>query len=137
MHVLFIATPDLSYISGSSLSLRYTADALSRRGVSCTVLCQKAPPRADFDRVVYRELEMPLDYQIITQTRPRSEDLFECTRVLCEAAMRAVRPDIVHAIYGTFTGLAGAIAAALGQLPLAISSFGRDVADGALADGRY
>jgi len=137
MHIVFVATPDLSYISGSSLSLRYTVEALSRRGVNSTVLCQKAPPQGAYPRVEYRELDMPLDYQIITDTHPTNADLFECTRLLCEAAINTSDADLVHAIYGTFTGLAGAISAALGEVPLAISSFGRDVAHGAAADDRY
>lgn len=137
MHIVFIATPDLSYISGSSLSLRYTVEALSRRGVRSTVLCQKAPPQSAYPRVEYHELDMPLDYQIITDTRPSDAELFECTRLLCEAAIRTSDADLVHAIYGTFTGLAGAVSAALSEVPLAISSFGRDVAHGAAADDRY
>lgn len=137
MHVLFIATPDLSYISGSSLSLRYTVEALSRRGIRSTVLCQKAPPQSAYPLVDYREIDMPLDYQIITDTHPTDAELFQCTRLLCEAAIQTSDADLVHAIYGTFTGLAGAISAALAEVPLAISSFGRDVAHGATADARY
>jgi glycosyltransferase involved in cell wall biosynthesis len=136
-HVAFIATPDLSYVSGSSLSLRYTVEQLAEFGARCTVLCQRAPTGPLHPGVEYRELPMPLDYQIITDTRPSDDDLFTCGRMLASELISIPDVNVVHAIYGTFTGLAGLWGAALKQIPLVVSTFGRDVTFGAAADGRY
>lgn len=137
MHALFIPTPDLSYISGSSLALRYSVEALAALGVQCTVLCQRAPEGPHPEGVTYIALDLPLDYQIITDTTPTSDETFECVSELVTAALRAPTPDVIHATYGTFTGLAGATASAFLGAPLFVTSFGRDVAHGALADDRY
>jgi glycosyltransferase involved in cell wall biosynthesis len=137
MHVVFIATPDLSYVSGSSLSLRYTVEALGRRGVRCTVLCQHAPTLDESPLVEYRELPMPLDYQVITDTTPTSTDLTTCLTQLLTAVIDVADVDVVHAIYGTFTGAAGALACAILGVPLVISTYGRDMTVGAEKDERY
>jgi glycosyltransferase involved in cell wall biosynthesis len=137
MHIAFVATPDLSYLSGSSLSLRYTVEALGDLGVECTVLCQHAPPASMHPLVEYVELPLPLDYQVITDSRPTNADLFACTRILAEALLDLESVTAVHAIYGTFTGLAAGLAAALLDRPLLVSTFGRDVEVGATQDNRY
>ena len=137
MHVVFLATPDLSYVSGSSLSLKYTVEALARRGVRCTVLCQHAPAHADLPLVEYRELPMPLDYQVITDTIPSSGDLTACLNLLLAALIDVADVDVVHAIYGTFTGAAAAVGGAMLGVPVVISTFGRDLTLGAGSDERY
>lgn len=137
MHVAFVATPDLSYVSGSSLSLRYTVEALGRRGVACTVLCQYAPKAAPTPNVRYVELPMPLDYQVITDSTPSSSDLSACLTMLTNELAGLPGVDVVHAIYGTFTGVAAALAGALARVPVAITTFGRDVILGAEVDDRY
>lgn len=137
MHVAFIATPDLSYVSGSSLSLRYTVEALAHRGVRCTVFCQRAPIGAQPTGVRYVELPMPLDYQVITDYAPTSTDLAACMNHLIAAVVDLPDVDLVHAVYGTFTGVAAVLVGALRNVPVVISTFGRDVIVGATADDRY
>lgn len=137
MHVVFIATPDLSYISGSSLSLQYTVEALSRRGVECTVLCQRAPEQGDSPGVRYIQLPMPLDYQVITDSTPSSTELAECLNQLVAAAVSLPEIDLIHAIYGTFTGVAATVVGALRDTPVVVSTFGRDLTLGAVVDTRY
>lgn len=137
MHVVFLATPDLSYVSGSSLALKYTVEALARRGVRCTVLCQHAPVHADLPLVDYRELAMPLDYQVITDTTPSSGDLAACLNQLVGALVDVPDVDVVHAVYGTFTGAAAALGGAMLGVPVVISTFGRDLTIGARTDERY
>jgi glycosyltransferase involved in cell wall biosynthesis len=137
MHVAFVATPDLSYISGSSLSLRYTAEALGRRGVRCTIFCQRAPAAPAAPLVSYVELPIPLDYQVTTDSVPTTADLAACLTQLTTAVVAVPDLDLVHAIYGTFTGVAASAAGALREVPVVITTFGRDVTLGASVDGRY
>lgn len=138
MHVAFFSTPDLSYVSGSSLSLRYTVDALARLKIHCTVLCQRAPllHRAN-PYVHYEELPLPLDYQVTTDSIPTSADLAACLNQLIAAAMGLPDLDLIHATYGTFTGLAATAGGALRDVPTVISTYGRDLTLGAAADPRY
>jgi glycosyltransferase involved in cell wall biosynthesis len=137
VHIAFVATPDLSYVSGSSLSLRYTVEALGRRGAHSTVLCQRAPAGPAAPLVDYRELPMPLDYQVITDTRPTALDLASCVTQLVAALVALDDVDVVHAVYGTFTGVAASIGGALLGVPVVITTFGRDLHVGATLDDRY
>src|SRR5688500_8647635 len=100
MHIAFVATPDLSYVSGSSLSLKYTVESLARQGVRCTVFCQYGPGGPQVDGVTYVELPMPLDYQVITDTHPSSQELGKCLTMLVDALLEAHDIDLIHAIYG-------------------------------------
>jgi L-malate glycosyltransferase len=137
MHVLFIATPDLSYVSGSSLSLKYSVEALAAQGVQCTVLCQHAPGGEMGAGISYVEVPMPLDYQVTTDTRPSSSDLMQCMELLLEASRHCSDVDIVHSVYGTFTGLAGLTIAAVCDIPTVVTTYGRDLLVGARIDQRY
>lgn len=137
MHVAFVATPDLSYVSGSSLSLKYTVESLAQQGVRCTVFCQYGPGGPAVDGVTYVELPMPLDYQVITDTRPSSQELGTCLTMLVDALLRAGDVDVIHAIYGTFTGVAAVTAGSLLQVPVVVTTFGRDLTLGACVDDRY
>jgi glycosyltransferase involved in cell wall biosynthesis len=80
---------------------------------------------------------MPLDYQVITDSYPSSVELSDCLTQLVEAAVSVNDADVIHAIYGTFTGAAAVIAGALNETPVALQTFGRDVTLGASADDRY
>jgi glycosyltransferase involved in cell wall biosynthesis len=80
---------------------------------------------------------MPLDYQVITDSTPTTSDLTDCLTGLIAAVAATADVDLIHAIYGTFTGVAAVSAAALRTVPVVVTTFGRDVSLGASVDPRY
>ncbi|MGW6214854.1 glycosyltransferase family 4 protein [Streptomyces sp. NPDC055109] len=101
------------------------------------MLCQHAPRDARTAGVTYRELPMPLDYQVITDSTPPSASLSQCLTMLLDAAVGIPDAGVLRAIYGTFTGAAAVLAGALMGIPVVVQTFGWDLMLGAAADDRY